>query len=55
MVVDGGRAAWKWRAPTATWKTEGRDIGWAEAVAFELAVRYLERDGLKNAGGNPGR
>jgi len=33
----------KWRAWRLIpgWKTEGRDIGWAEAIGFEFLTRYL--------------
>ena len=33
----------KWRAwqLVPSWKTDGRDIGWAEAVGFELLARAL--------------
>jgi len=32
------RYYWEWSAP---WHHEGRDIGWAEAVAIELVTRML--------------
>ncbi len=38
-IVIGGR--WRaWRLAEG-WKSEGRDIGWAEAVGFELLVRTI--------------
>ena len=37
-----------WRT-IAGWKGNGRDIGWLEAVAVELAVRSLHSVGWKNA------
>jgi hypothetical protein len=42
-ILIGGRwAAWKLRPG---WKAEGRDIGWAESIAIELACMVLcERD-----------
>jgi hypothetical protein len=30
------------------WKTEGRDIGWAEMVAIDLGLRSLIHSGLNN-------
>src|ERR1700731_1411176 len=38
--------AWK-LAPG--WRAEGRDIGWAEGIAIELAVRLLESAGVTNS------
>ena len=35
--------------PTSEWKVNGRDIGWAEMVAVELAARYLDQAGTRNA------
>jgi len=31
------------------WRTEGRDIGWAESIAVELIVRMLDAMNLENA------
>lgn len=45
-VVIGGKVdAWKLRSG---WKSERRDIGWAEMVAVELAVRHVEGMGLRD-------
>jgi hypothetical protein len=46
-IILGG----KWNAWTLKqgWKGNGRDIGWLEAVAVELAVRTLFDQGLTNA------
>lgn len=49
IVVGQSRAAWRWAAPLEEWKREGRDIGWAEMVAIELAVRFLEQSRMENA------
>ncbi|OBZ78926.1 hypothetical protein A0H81_01330 [Grifola frondosa] len=49
IIVDGRWAAWKWRLPTAQWKTHGRDIGWAEMIAVELAARFVEQLGYKDS------
>jgi hypothetical protein len=38
--------AWQW---SSSWHTEGRDIGWAEAVAVELTARILFERGMTNA------
>lgn len=38
LVLDGKWLAWKLRDG---WNSEGREIGWAEMVAVELAVRTL--------------
>jgi len=46
-IVIGDRwDAWQWKAP---WHFEGRNIGWAEAVAVELVARILLERGLSNA------
>lgn len=42
VVVGGEWRAWRLRAG---WKTDGRDIAWAEAVGFELLVRMVLRRG----------
>lgn len=31
------------------WKRDGRDIGWAEAIAVELVARHLDAMGISNA------
>lgn len=38
LIIDGKWLAWKFREG---WKSDGRDIGWGEMVAVELAVRTL--------------
>ena len=38
LVVAESWAAWRL---TPGWKAEGRDIGWAEAIALELAVLWV--------------
>jgi hypothetical protein len=43
IVIDGLWDAWRWKAP---WHSEGRNIGWAEAVAVELVARILLVRGL---------
>ena len=40
IVTDGRWRAWKL---VGNWKTDGRDIAWAEAVAFELLIYTLLR------------
>lgn len=45
IIVSGTWAAWRLRH---NWKTDGRDIGWAEAVALELALRALHEQGLRD-------
>ena len=45
LVVGNSFAAWRWKLPLAEWRTQGRDIGWAEMVAVELAVLWLEQTG----------
>ena len=46
IVVGGRWAAWKL---CLGWKAEGRDIGWAEAIALELAVLWLEQENYTDA------
>ncbi|QRV84972.1 hypothetical protein RhiJN_12988 [Ceratobasidium sp. AG-Ba] len=43
IIVEGHVAAWK-LAPD--WRTPGRDIGWAEMVAVELALTSLTSRGI---------
>ena len=38
MILDGKWLAWQLKDG---WKSEGREIGWAEMVAVKLAVRTL--------------
>lgn len=45
IIVAGQWAAWKL---VDGWKTDGRDIAWAEMTAIELAVRTIEQMGLSN-------
>ncbi|GBE80443.1 hypothetical protein SCP_0301580 [Sparassis crispa] len=49
VIVCGEWSAWHWRGPINAWKGEGRDIGWAEMVAIELAVRTVNVLGYHNA------
>ena len=44
LVLNGQWLAWPFREG---WKAEGRDIGWAEMVAVELAVRTLVAGGRR--------
>jgi hypothetical protein len=46
IIIGDEWDAWKWSAP---WHNEGRDIGWAESVAVELAARILCERGVANA------
>lgn len=39
LMCKGRWAAWKW---LEGWRSEQREIGWAEGVAVELAVRLLD-------------
>lgn len=41
IIIGGRSAAWKL---AADWEADGRDIGWAEMVALELACMYLTKD-----------
>jgi len=45
IVVGERWAAWRL---SADWKRGDRDIGWAEAVALELAVLWLVQDGYSD-------
>ncbi len=49
MIVGNTQAAWRWAVGLGEWKRDGRDIGWAEMVAMELATRYLEQCGVQDA------
>lgn len=49
VVLEGSWDAWRWAKPLQEWRTEGRDIGWAEMVAIELAVRRLEEIRIADA------
>lgn len=42
LVLNGRWLAWEFKAG---WKSDGRDIGWAEMVAVELATRTLAAGG----------
>jgi hypothetical protein len=46
IIIGDEWDAWQW---SSSWHTEGRDIGWAEAVAIELVARILYEQGLSNA------
>ena len=46
IIIGDEWDAWQW---SSSWHTEGRDIGWAEAVAIELVARILYERGLCNA------
>lgn len=39
---------WDYWSLRAGWKTDGRDIGWAEMVAIELGIRALVERGVKD-------
>jgi len=39
LLCEGQWAAWKW---LDGWESNFREIGWAEGVAVELAVRLLD-------------
>ncbi|CDO77105.1 hypothetical protein BN946_scf184501.g10 [Trametes cinnabarina] len=41
--------AWRWKGAKETWHRDSRDIGWAEMIALELAVRKLIELGWVNA------
>ncbi|KZP01988.1 hypothetical protein FIBSPDRAFT_771393, partial [Athelia psychrophila] len=43
IIVNGHWAAWKL---LPGWKSDGRDIGWAESIAVELAVAWVVQQGL---------
>ena len=45
IIVAGAWDAWRLRSG---WTGHGRDIGWAEMIAVELAARYLESVGHSN-------
>ena len=46
IVIRDEWDAWQW---SSSWHTEGRDIGWAEAVAIKLVARILYKRRLTNA------
>jgi hypothetical protein len=46
IIIGDEWDAWEWSAP---WHYEGRDIGWAESIAVELAARILSERGISNA------
>jgi len=46
IIIGDKWDAWQW---SSSWHTEGRDIGWAEAVAVELVAQILYKRGLTNA------
>lgn len=45
VIANESFAAWPLRTG---WNTEGRDIGWAEAVAVKLAVMWIAGRGVCN-------
>ena len=45
LVLDGKWLAWEFKSD---WQAEGREIGWAEMVAVELATRTLITAKFKN-------
>ena len=45
VLIGSCWAAWQL---VDSWMSDGRDIGWAEAVAIELAVKWLTLSGLHN-------
>ncbi len=45
LVLDGKWLAWEL---IPGWKSDGRDIGWAEMVVIELGLRTLIAKGLKD-------
>ncbi|GBE80149.1 hypothetical protein SCP_0213520 [Sparassis crispa] len=49
IIVCGEWSAWHWQGPINTWKGQGRDIGWAEMVAVELAIRTVDALGYHDA------
>ncbi|GBE79380.1 hypothetical protein SCP_0205780 [Sparassis crispa] len=49
IIVEGQWSAWRWRGEPGSWKSDGRDIGWAEMIAVELAVRTVEVLGHRDA------
>lgn len=46
LVLNGRWLAWKLKEG---WKSEGRDIGWGEMVAIELAIRTLKAAGFSGS------
>ena len=44
ISIIKGRLWVAWRLRTG-WRSDGRDIGWAESITLELAVIWLMRDG----------
>jgi hypothetical protein len=46
VVIDNQWDAWHWKAH---WHFEGRNIGWAEAIAIELVMHILFERGLSDA------
>lgn len=46
LVLDGRWLAWQFKEG---WRTEGREIGWAEMVAVELAIRTLVTGNFGNS------
>ena len=48
LVVGWHYAAWRWSVPQSVWKKDGREIGWAEMVAVELATRWMEQEAFQD-------
>jgi hypothetical protein len=46
VVIDNKYLAW---SLIGGWKADGRDIGWAEVIAVEMAVIWLAHRGVRNA------
>lgn len=46
IIVGTSWATWKL---TPGWKTEGRDIGWAESIALELAIAWIVSSDVHDA------
>jgi len=46
LVVGDHWAAWKLKDG---WRADGRDIGWAESVALELAALWMVHTGFHDA------
>ncbi|CDO69281.1 hypothetical protein BN946_scf185042.g183 [Trametes cinnabarina] len=49
IVVGKEWDAWRWKGPREAWHKNGRDIGWVEMIALEMAVRRLVELGWENA------
>ncbi|QRW04441.1 polyprotein like [Ceratobasidium sp. AG-Ba] len=38
-----------WKLTPSTWRLDSRDIGWAEAIAVEMALLWIIRRGIRNS------